>query len=353
MNKVLIFSDIHIHPHKRRTERLEDCLSVLQWVFDQAKSNGVKQIIFGGDLFHDRQKIDVYTYQRTFEVLKRNLSTNDFELYVLLGNHDMWFNEDTSISSVTPMGSLPNIHIVDKPTRITICGSSWDFIPFTHDPMLAVENLSKQAGSMEYCIGHLAIDGAVLHGSSISDVAIEHDGEMVKVSTGLFKNYKKVFLGHYHSEQRLEPNVEYIGSPLQLSFGEAFQQKHIILFDCSTSEQSYIKNEFSPKHLVLRPDEVEKHDLDKNFIRVVVDDISATDLLDMRKDIAKDKTLGSLEIRQQKKKVDDKALEDAKTIVLREDEMIQQYVDAVGHDGLDRDKLINVGKMICEGGTIE
>jgi DNA repair exonuclease SbcCD nuclease subunit len=350
MNKVLIFSDIHIHPHKRRNERLEDCLSVLQWVFDQAKSNGVKSILFGGDLFHDRQKIDVYTYQRTFEVLKKNLSTNDFELYVLLGNHDMWFNEDTSISSVTPLGSLPNMYIIDKPTRMTIAGASWDFIPFTHDPILAMNNLSKQAGNMEYCLGHLAIDGAVLHGSSISDVAIEHDGEMVKVSTNLFKDYKKVFLGHYHSEQILKPNVEYVGSPLQLSFGEAFQEKHIVLLDCVSGDQSYIKNDFSPIHLVLRPDEVSSHDLDKNFVRVVVDDISATDLLDMRKDIAKDKTLGSLEIRQQKRKVDDKVIEEAKNIILREDDMIQQYVDAVGYDGLDREKLIKVGKMICEGG---
>ena len=351
MRKLLIFSDIHIHPHKRRVERLEDCLSVLQWVFDQARSNGVKSILFGGDLFHDRQKIDVYTYQRTFEILKKNLETNDFELYVLLGNHDMWFNEDTSISSVTPLGSLPGIRIIDKPTRILICGAFWDFIPFTHDPILAVGNLSKMDGRMEYCIGHLAIDGAVLHGSSISDVSIEHDGEMVKVSTGLFKDYKRVFLGHYHSEQRLEPNVEYVGSPLQLSFGEAFQEKHIILLDCANGNQSYIDNDFSPRHLVLRPDEVGSHDLDKNFVRIVVDDISATDLLDMRKEIAKDKDLGSLEIRQQKRKVDDKALEEAKTIILKGDEMLEQYVDAVGHDGLDREKLIKVGKMICEGGA--
>ena len=61
MGKVLLFSDIHIHPHKRRQDRLEDCLSVLDWVFSVAKDKGVKSVLFGGDLFHDRQKIDVYT----------------------------------------------------------------------------------------------------------------------------------------------------------------------------------------------------------------------------------------------------------------------------------------------------
>ena len=32
--------------------------------------------MFGGDLFHDRQKIDVFTYQKTFEVLSKWLPTN-------------------------------------------------------------------------------------------------------------------------------------------------------------------------------------------------------------------------------------------------------------------------------------
>jgi len=349
MSKVIIFSDIHIHPHKRRNERLEDCLNVLEWVFEKAKELGIKDILFGGDLFHDRQKIDVYTYQRTFEIFYKRLNTKDFCLHLVLGNHDLWFNEETSISSVSPLRSLPNIVIIDKPTRMQIAGSWWDFMPFTHDPIEALKTLSVQAGKQEYCLGHLAIDGAILHGTSISDVAIEHDGEMVKISPTLFRDYKKVFLGHYHATQKLDPNVEYVGSPLELSFGEAFQQKHIIVLDCATGSQEYIINNFSPKHIVVNSDEVENYDLNKNFVRVVVDDISATDLLDMRKQIVKDKNLGSLEVRQKKKKMDENVVIDAKSIILREDEMLQQYVDIVGCGELDREKLISVGKQICEG----
>ena len=108
MSKVLIFTDIHINPHKRSQERLKDCLQVLDWVFETAKNEKIKTILFGGDLFHDRQKIDVYTYQKTFEILMKWLPTNQFHLYLVLGNHDLWFNEQTSISSVMPFSSLPN-----------------------------------------------------------------------------------------------------------------------------------------------------------------------------------------------------------------------------------------------------
>jgi DNA repair exonuclease SbcCD nuclease subunit len=348
MNEVLLFTDIHIHPHKRRNERLEDCLKVLDWVFETAEKRKIKSILFGGDLFHDRQKIDVYTYQKTFEILQKWLKKDIFHLYLVLGNHDLWFNDQTSISSVTPLSSLPNVKVIDKPLRLNIEESLWDMIPFTHDPISAITKLDSQDGDPEYALGHLAIDGAILHGSSIADVAIEHDGEMVKISPNLFKKYKHVYLGHYHCSQVLEPNVEYIGSPLELSFGEAFQEKHIIILNCKSGKKEYITNDFSPKHLVISPEDIEKYDLDKNFVRVVVDDISATDLLDMRKDISKDKNLGSLEIRQQKRKIDIDSIDNAKAIIFKEDEMITQYVDIVGTGDLDRDKLIQIGKIICE-----
>ena len=31
-----------------------------------------------------------------------------------------------------------------------------------------------------------------------------------------------------------------------------------------------------------------------------------------------------------------------------EDQMIEQYVELVGTNGLDKDKLIKIGKQICE-----
>ena len=120
MSKVLLFSDIHIFPHKRKNERLEDCLSALRWVFKTAESRGIKNLLFGGDFFHDRQKIDVYTYQKTFEILQEQMNNSDIELFLLLGNHDIWFNDNTSISSVFPLSALRGIHLVAKPERIKI-----------------------------------------------------------------------------------------------------------------------------------------------------------------------------------------------------------------------------------------
>lgn len=348
MNEVLLFSDIHIFPHKRKTERLEDCLKALEWVFDVAEQRNIKDILFGGDLFHDRQKIDVYTYQRTFETLEKNLRDNKFNLYLLLGNHDLWFNDNTNISSVIPLSSLPGIKVISKPERIKISGNNWDFIPFTHNPLITIEELQKLTGTPEYALGHIAVDGAILHGSQQSDVAIEHDGDMKIIGASIFDIYKHTFLGHYHAEQLVTKKVEYIGSPLELSFGEAFQEKHIIIFDGKSGKKQYIKNDFSPKHLIISLEEKDKYDLEGNFVQIRVDEIGATDLISIKKEILEQNKLGSLDIKQKKRKIEEHVINDAKSILYKGDEMLSKYLDEIGTNDLDRTKLLNIGKLICQ-----
>lgn len=351
MSDVILFSDLHIHPHKRKDERLEDCLKALDWVFDVAEENNITNILFGGDLFHDRQKIEVYTYQRAFETLQKRLSTKKFNLYLLLGNHDLWYNEKTSVSSVVPLSALPNVRIISSPERLVIEGSTWDFIPFTHNPVETLNELNQKDGNPEYALGHISLDGALLHGTQYSDVTIEHDGDMISVGASLFNHYKHTFLGHYHAEQIINEKVEYIGSPLQLSFGEAFQQKHIIIFNGKTGKKKYVNNDFSPRHLVIKADEVEKYDLENNFVQIKVDDISATDLVSMKKDITDKSKLGSLEIKQNKKHIDKHVIQDAKAILLKGEEMLSKYVDEIGTKNLERDLLLQVGKKICQASS--
>ena len=82
----MLFSDIHVHPHKKSQDRLADCIKALEWVFEVAKNHNVDAVLFGGDLLHDRQKIDSLTYNQIFNVLEKQ-QNEKFKTYLLLGNH--------------------------------------------------------------------------------------------------------------------------------------------------------------------------------------------------------------------------------------------------------------------------
>lgn len=357
--KVLIFSDIHIHPHKKSFERLTDCLNVLDWIFLSAEKNNIENIIFLGDLFHDRQKIDVLTYQKTFEVFEKHLLKKKFNLFLLLGNHDLWHNQKWDVSSVNPLRNLPGVTVVNEPCVKSISEDYlFGFLPYTHNPIEDIKKIEKEWKkiSKEKNIkprkvlgGHIAVDGAiwnVKYGTQ-AEVAIEHDGDMVKVGPSIFENWDRVFLGHYHAEQKLSKNVEYVGSPLQLSFGEAFQEKHVLIYDFDNDEIKYIKNDFSPKHFIINEKDLENYDLEGNFIRLEVEDLSSLSMMEVRKDLLENKKVASMEIKQFLKK-EEHTISDAKAILYKEDEMIEKYVDQANLD-LDKDKLVKVGKMILNG----
>jgi DNA repair exonuclease SbcCD nuclease subunit len=176
---------------------------------------------------------------------------------------------------------------------------------------------------------------------------------MVKVDSSIFGGWDQVFLGHYHAEQKLDYNVEYIGSPLQLNFGEAFQHKHIIVYDTETGEKEYIRNTFSPQHFIVPIAEVEKYALDKNFIRVIVDDIAASDLVEVRSKLLAKHKMGSLEIKPViKQDTDMGSFLDGKQLLVRSSEMTVRFVDemekTLGLGDLEKKKLLEIGQAICE-----
>jgi DNA repair exonuclease SbcCD nuclease subunit len=357
--KILVFSDIHIHPHKKSSERLEHCLAALEWVFATAERKGISNLVFLGDLFHDRQRIDVLTYQRTFEIFERNLRKT-MDVRLLLGNHDLWHLERLDVSSVNPLRSIPGVTVVDKPCVQDISDGNehfyMAFLPYTHDPIedvrLIEEEWNKKVpkGRPRVLGGHISVDGAVwnVRHNTLSEVSVEHDGDMVRVGPEIFRRWDRVFLGHYHAPQKLSDNVEYVGSPLQLSFGEAFQDKHIIIFDTDEDKIEYIDNDFSPKHYIISEEEIEKYPLEGNFVRLEVEDITNKSMSDMRQKLVEQSNVSTLEIKQSRRK-DEHVVTDAKSILYREEEMLQRYVDQVNPEGLDKEFLLKIGMGICDG----
>jgi len=340
--KTLIFSDLHVAQHKKSVNRLHDCLKVLEWVYQTAEEHKVRDIIFGGDLFHDREKIDVLAYHLTFELIEAH--SNKFNVYLLLGNHDLWYFDKWNISSLKPLSAIKNVIVVDKPSVHIINGYKVDFLPFTHNPLEHMEELKKNES--EILVAHIAIDGAKLNATQISDVVVEHDGEMIKVSKDSFSHWKHVFLGHYHSPQQISDNIEYIGSPLQLDFGEAFQKKHLIIFDFKSKEKQYIENTISPKHLVIKDDDIDNHEIKNNFVKIQTSNVGTVDLVNLKNQLHSHGP-GTLQIVPIAKKDSDHIVKDAKAILTNKDEMIENYLEQI-ETTLEKKVLSEIGKDICK-----
>lgn len=359
MSKAILFSDLHLHSHKDRIDRLEDCLEVLDWVFQKAKENDCRHIFFLGDLFHERSKIDVLNYLRTFEVFMKHMieDAKDIDLYLLVGNHDMYHKTRWDVNSIKPLSAIPRCHIIDRPTSTVIDGRRIDWLPHTEDPITELMQYPKEFEGQEKSLmfAHLSVSGAklnLIYGTK-SDVIVEYDNEMIPVSADLFDSWDHTYMGHYHGAQFVNDKVEYVGSPLQLSFGEAHEDKHIILLDLDTLDTEYIENNFSPSHFMIDPKDIrdENYDLNDGFVRIIVDDLSSDELVELKREVNEKYKVASLDFKTRDKKIeeDETKIEEARAILYSEGEMLEKYVEDKGiPDGLDRDQLLNIGKLCLE-----
>lgn len=358
MAKALVFSDLHLHSHKDKVDRLQDCLNVLDWVFRVAVERKVDYIFFLGDLFHERIKIDTMNYIRTFEVFMKHLIEDaaNIDVYLLVGNHDMYHKERWDVNSVKPLNAIPRVTVIQKPTQIELGGRKIDWLPHTDNPIKELNKMKKE-GIGDILFSHLAVNGATLnvcYGTK-ADVIVEYDNEMVAVDSNIFDDWKLTMLGHYHGAQQLSPTAEYVGSPLELTFGEAFQQKHLIILDLETLEKEYVVNDFSPKHLIVTPQDIqhECYSLDGNFIRVAIDSLSSKEVIDLKRSITQNHKVLSLDTKKKEKEKkteeDQTVIESARAILLNIQQMLETYIQERGvPDGIDKAKLLSKGQLFLQ-----
>lgn len=360
--KWLVCADIHVHQHKKSSERLQDCLNALDWIFRTAVEKAVDHIIVVGDLFYDRFKIDVPTYQKTFEIFKKYTDKHDFGVWLLIGNHDMFMHKEWDISSMVPLSGIPSVTVINKPCILEIGETPAAFLPYTTDPISDLAKIEEKLGSWspppEVLFGHVALDNAVLNPlyNTKSEVHLENDGDMVKVDSEIFKKWKQVFLGHYHAAQTIGGNVEYVGSPLQLSFGEAFQPKHVIIYHPTTDIKEYVDNDFSPKHFIIKRDEIDQHDVAGNFVKLIVESIDETGLANVRKEFLEELGAKTFDVKSPdngKSVVDDEVtIENARAILDNEFAIFERFVnkleekDSLG--GLKKDLLFKLCQKVID-----
>jgi DNA repair exonuclease SbcCD nuclease subunit len=356
--KVLNVADLHLHAHKDRVDRLHHCLDVLDWVFCVAEEKGCDAIFFLGDLFHERAKIDVLNYLKTFEVFMKHMGHDAVrrDMYLLVGNHDMYHRERWDVNSVKPLTAIPRVHIVDKPTRMLMGGRKIDWMPHTDNPVKVLADFkAAQGGAGDVLLGHAAVHGAALNifFGTKADVIVEYDNDMVPVDSSVFADWPMTLLGHYHGAQILGHNVEYVGSPLELTYGEAFQQKHVIVLDLDTMEKEYVVNDFSPKHLLVTPQDVrdKNYDLNNNFVRLTLDNVKQKDLVDIKREILTDYKVLSLDTKVKDKKTaeDETVIKDAQAVFKNIEETLQTYMAGRGvPEGLAAARLLAAGKKCLE-----
>lgn len=216
--KAIICGDLHIGI-KNDSEFIDYQILELNKFIDFTLKSDVKNVIFLGDIFHSRQTIDISILHKVLNCFERLWELN---VYMLAGNHDVYFKTSNDINSLSTILKKYNFTIIDKePKSIIIDEERCIFVPWINKKNSDICLDSIKKSSARFCFGHFAInDFHLVRGIK------ERNG----LKQSVFKKFEKTFSGHFHLKDD-QKNISFVGSFTQLDQNDYNDKKRIIKID--------------------------------------------------------------------------------------------------------------------------
>ena len=235
--KVALIADCHFGIKKSDIPFMESQLRFYKEQFvPELKHANIKDIFILGDVFDTRQTINVQTINVVIDLFKNILK--DFNISIIVGNHDMYMTTTTDINSLKILDILPNVTVYEKQTVLTIDSKTILLQPWITDYSTYI--LTEH---YDYAFMHADIIGFDQGGGRLSE-----SGLMAKE---LLRKVDAVYTGHYHNgiHRQFEKgkSVTYLGAPYQLTRIDRGGTRGYHILDIATGERTMVENKVSMK----------------------------------------------------------------------------------------------------------
>ncbi len=239
MIKTLLIGDLHFGKYQSNEKFLKYQLDYLKEVQNLILKENIKKVIQLGDSFDNRFSTSNYVLTEVKEKWFNWFTENKIELVCIMGNHDQFYKNEATHSPLFTFASkyviIVNDMVIDKEHGYIYNSYNSDITNIIEDNVRTptVEAVFRD----KYLFGHFDIIGFKMNNTREADSGYSKD---------IFKYFKKVYSGHYHSPSELD-NIKYIGSPFQLDFNNFDEAHGVYILD--NDKEIFIENKTSPKFI--------------------------------------------------------------------------------------------------------
>jgi len=202
--KAAVATDLHLGLKGNSIQHNEDCLEFITWFIQKAKSENCETAIICGDWHNHRASINILSLSYSMKCLELLNASFDM-VYFLQGNHDIFYRDRRTVSSVLWADYLPNIKVIDDiftDGDVTLC------------PWLVGDEAEKvKKINTKYVFGHFELPNFYMN----SQVLMPDHGDFHAEDLG---NAGQVFSGHFHKRQSRK-NIWYIGNAFPHNYADA------------------------------------------------------------------------------------------------------------------------------------
>ncbi len=232
--KVAIITDTH-YGARKGSKLFHDYFELFykNVFFPTLEEQGITTIIHMGDAFDSRKSIDYQSLEWAKRVVFEPLS--NYEVHMIVGNHDSYYkNTNNTNSPQLLLKDYPNIRTYSTPSEIKV--GNLDILLL---PWICMENEEQSLKMIKKSKAKVAMGHLELYGFKVNrSIVMEHGLE-----ANLFKNFIKVFSGHYHTRSD-NGTVFYLGNPYEIYWTDVNDTRGFTIFDTETLEHTPINNPY-------------------------------------------------------------------------------------------------------------
>ena len=202
-NRAACFTDIHFGNKNNSKQHNRDCADFVDWFIEQ--SEDCETCIFLGDWHHHRASVNVSTLNHSVENVGK-LSRAFKQVYMIMGNHDLYYREKRDLNSLPYAGLFDNVTLVED----MLVQDDIALVPW----LVGDEWKNLQKTKCRYMFGHFELPffkmNAMVEMPDHGSLNAEH-----------LQGPEYVFSGHFHKRQA-KGNVHYLGSPFGHNYADTW-----------------------------------------------------------------------------------------------------------------------------------
>ena len=217
----IITADLHLDDNPRNSDRW----NLFPWLRKQVQKHKATHVLILGDMTDAKNRHDAALVNRIVESITE--LSQFAKVIILVGNHDF---VDEKSPFFAFLGRFKNVILVKEQAEITIPDlGECLFLPCTRDYKNEWANLEDNP-AFAYIFTHQSFDGCIS----------ENGTKLKGIPPSYFADYKgKVYSGDIHVPQKVSRNIEYVGSPYRVHFGDSFQPRCLLLGAKKATDLTY------------------------------------------------------------------------------------------------------------------
>ena len=301
--KILLVTDTHLGINHSSELYHDVVYRLFKEIKGVCQKNNIGIVVHLGDFFHERRSLNTKTQSVAHKIA--GLFNDKLYMYIILGNHDVYYKTKLDPTSLDIFKKYPNIEIIKtvKYLNKDITLVPWSLLP------------ERRHG---YVFGHFDFSGFKMNTNYICENGLDPTK---------WQDFDHIYSGHFHWPST-KKNITYLGSSFPQTFHDIDSPRGYHIWE--DGKLDFIEFTAAPKFIkILSDGEIKYKNISGNIIKLVftedygsiknqkiIDQISSFGPAKLQVDFSQVKIEGT-----------DETLETMDASLLDHQEIIKEYID--------------------------